>query len=161
LVMDEWKGRLPNKQQAEAWGWRMDRRRRHKRSRITRMDTISMSQGDTRNGTSPHIQPLTSLASGEEIYLRTPDNPKLDGALATVEEVHHWGAHVLTPAAATGRFRALFSEMVRLNTSSSSSSNGKDQGFTGECCNTCGSFRMKRTGVCSTCQDCGTSGGCA
>jgi ClpX C4-type zinc finger len=31
--------------------------------------------------------------------------------------------------------------------------------FTGDMCNDCGSFRMVRTGTCSTCLDCGGGGG--
>lgn len=32
--------------------------------------------------------------------------------------------------------------------------------YTGEVCIECGGVRMIRTGICSTCLDCGTSGGC-
>lgn len=34
-------------------------------------------------------------------------------------------------------------------------------GYTGETCRRCGSFAMRRTGACSTCEACGESGGCA
>ena len=34
-------------------------------------------------------------------------------------------------------------------------------GFTGDTCDKCGSFSIIRTGSCTTCQDCGSSGGCA
>lgn len=35
-------------------------------------------------------------------------------------------------------------------------------GYTGNSCSDCGSFAMKRTGVCETCEGCGsTSGGCS
>jgi hypothetical protein len=35
-------------------------------------------------------------------------------------------------------------------------------GFTGECCDACGNFRVVRTGTCSVCLDCGSSlGGCS
>ena len=35
-------------------------------------------------------------------------------------------------------------------------------GFTGECCDSCGNFRVVRTGTCSVCLDCGSSlGGCS
>ena len=34
--------------------------------------------------------------------------------------------------------------------------------LTGDCCQDCGSFAMVRTGVCTTCQACGSSsGGCS
>jgi len=32
--------------------------------------------------------------------------------------------------------------------------------YTGEHCDNCGGLEMVRTGACSTCQQCGTSGGC-
>ncbi len=36
------------------------------------------------------------------------------------------------------------------------------RGYTGNSCQDCGSFAMKRTGVCETCEACGsTSGGCS
>ena len=35
-------------------------------------------------------------------------------------------------------------------------------GYTGDCCQTCGGFAMRRTGTCLTCEACGsTSGGCS
>ena len=35
-------------------------------------------------------------------------------------------------------------------------------GYTGDVCQTCGEFRMKRSGTCLTCEACGsTSGGCS
>lgn len=38
----------------------------------------------------------------------------------------------------------------------------RDIGYTGDTCQSCGSTRVKRTGTCAVCEDCGTSvGGCA
>lgn len=34
------------------------------------------------------------------------------------------------------------------------------EGYTGDQCSTCSGLRMQRTGTCSRCLDCGTSGGC-
>ena len=34
------------------------------------------------------------------------------------------------------------------------------QGFTGDCCDSCGTFTMKRSGTCLTCANCGTTSGC-
>lgn len=36
----------------------------------------------------------------------------------------------------------------------------ESSGYSGDECDMCGSMRMRRTGVCLTCEDCGTSGGC-
>jgi ribonucleoside-diphosphate reductase alpha chain len=33
-------------------------------------------------------------------------------------------------------------------------------GYTGSICDQCGSLRMRRTGTCETCMDCGNAGGC-
>ncbi|MDH7515826.1 MAG: vitamin B12-dependent ribonucleotide reductase [Bacteroidota bacterium] len=35
------------------------------------------------------------------------------------------------------------------------------QGYTGEMCGACGSPRMKRSGTCTVCEDCGTTNGCS
>lgn len=51
------------------------------------------------------------MSHGQIVKLVTPDNPRLDGAEALVVEVKEWGCHVETSASATGRFRALWSEM--------------------------------------------------
>lgn len=93
------------------------------------------------------------LSPGNRVRLVVPENARLHGAPAVVESVEPWGAFVRTEAAATGRFRAASAEMVVMDT------NGA--GYTGDCCAVCGSSRMVRTGACATCQECGTSGGCA
>ena len=36
----------------------------------------------------------------------------------------------------------------------------KQQGYTGDICSICGSSKMRRTGKCDTCEECGTTGGC-
>lgn len=97
---------------------------------------------------------LSRPKPGERVRLSTPDNPRLDGAGATVAELFDWGALVRTSAAGSGQFRAAWVEMVPL-----AGLNGAT-GFTGEVCNDCGGLRMVRSGACSTCQDCGASGGC-
>lgn len=35
------------------------------------------------------------------------------------------------------------------------------QGYTGDCCTTCGQFRMKQSGHCLVCDGCGTTTGCS
>ena len=37
----------------------------------------------------------------------------------------------------------------------------QQQGYTGDQCDHCSSMRMKRTGHCMTCEDCGTTTGCS
>jgi hypothetical protein len=36
----------------------------------------------------------------------------------------------------------------------------REQGFTGNPCQQCGGLRLKRSGTCETCQDCGWNAGC-
>jgi len=43
----------------------------------------------------------------------------------------------------------------------SSAGQAKGMGYTGDACSKCGSMRMKRSGTCGVCEDCGTSGGCS
>lgn len=49
---------------------------------------------------------------GCRVCIVTPDNPKLHNTLGTVLEIEEWGCHLDAPAAESGRFRALWSEMV-------------------------------------------------
>lgn len=87
------------------------------------------------------------MREGDDVLLEVPENPRLQHARATVEAVTPWGAHVLTEAAATGRFRALFSEM-------------RSYALAGEVCDVCGSPDLLRAGSCLVCASCGTSTGC-
>jgi hypothetical protein len=92
---------------------------------------------------------------GDKVILNTPDNPRLHSTVATITELTEWGAHVETPAAATGQFRAALSEMVLPH------ANGRTKStLTGDVCPTCGGINMARSGACLTCQDCGSTSGC-
>ena len=77
-----------------------------------------------------------------------PGSP-LDGKIGTVAERTPWGAHVKTASAAAGEVRAAYSEMEELGE------------FTGECCSFCGGVSVRRCGVCSVCENCGTTSGCS
>ena len=74
-----------------------------------------------------------------------------------MRELTCWGAILDCPAAATGRFRALWSEML---SETNGHDGGRELGYTGSACNQCGGSRMVRVGACESCQDCGTSTGC-
>lgn len=97
---------------------------------------------------------MSTIKQGVEVTLHTPDNPRLHGAPAVVERVTDWGAHVRTPASATGKYRALFSEMLVGGPAPGAT------GYSGDFCSTCGGDRMRRTGSCLTCDDCGANSGC-
>jgi hypothetical protein len=120
---------------------------------------------------------VTQFLVGERVVLDCPDNPHLDGTVAWVESMESWGAHLRAPHAATGKCRALFSEMIPFpeatvaptpppvraaDTRDRADERAREAGYSGDACSACGSFRMKRTGVCLCCEDCGsTSGGCS
>lgn len=110
------------------------------------------------------------LSVGDRVRLRTPDNPILDGLAATVAELTAWGARVVVERDRTeryptglGTYRALTEELTpyaEVNGPARARVQARDQGYTGDVCHCCGSIKMVRTGACSACQDCGTSGGC-
>lgn len=117
------------------------------------------------------------LQPGSKVRLVTPDNLRLDGAEAVVAEVTAWGAHVRTPAAATGRFRALAAEMcpdgpellavtatpeaVETPVDLRYPHRAKELGYSGDACPHCGGFKMRRNGSCLLCDDCGSASGCS
>ncbi len=116
------------------------------------------------------------LRVGDRVRVNTPENTRLHDAEGTVEALERWGAVLALPAAAAGRFRALWSEMERSTPAHRSDAHASGAGqqpapaptvaaerktAVGFFCDTCGGANMTRTGTCLTCQDCGTSsGGC-
>ncbi len=97
------------------------------------------------------------IQPGSRVRLLTPDNPRLHGATAQVVQIEEWGAHVLTSAAGSGRFRAFWHEMEPLG----ENGHAKAQGYTGDVCDQCGGSSMKRNGSCLVCADCGSTSGCS
>jgi hypothetical protein len=93
---------------------------------------------------------IQDVRVGVTVVLRVPENPRLNGTNATVQATTEWGAHLSAPAAATGKFRALWSEIEFI-----------EQSPIGDPCPTCGGLNLVRCGACLTCQDCGTSSGCS
>lgn len=108
------------------------------------------------------------LAKGTAVTLYTPDNPRLHGASAVIVEPTEWGAIVETEASGSGQYRASHDEMVIVETNGHKSESSlpgqrgvaRQQGYTGDACDVCGSFRVLRSGPCLKCEECGTSGGC-
>lgn len=103
--------------------------------------------------------------AGDKVRLNVPENLQLHGAEAVVESPTPWGAHVLTAAAGTGRFRALHSEMrgdapELLAHPAASVAPPSTFTYTGQTCSCCGSLNLRPNGPCLTCQECGTSTGC-
>jgi hypothetical protein len=125
-----------------------------------------------------------NLQPGREVRLNVPENERLHLQPATILETTEYGARVSCKAAATGEFRALFTEMIVDNAAGASSSgkhsnvssnikphsaNGQhkidrkqavESGYTGDVCDVCGGLRLTRNGPCVKCEDCGASGGC-
>lgn len=52
------------------------------------------------------------IQPGSRVRLNVPENLQLHGAPGIVRQMASWGAYVDTTAAATGQFRALWSEMI-------------------------------------------------
>lgn len=105
-----------------------------------------------------------TLKVGALVRLDLPENLRLHGALAMIESLTEYGAHVKCDAAGSGRFRALFSEMMpyaQVNGPKRAAVQARDEGYSGDACDTCGSFRMKRNGSCLACCDCGSTSGCS
>jgi len=119
---------------------------------------------------------------GDTVRLNCPTNTTLHGAEAVISELTPWGAHVWTIASATGRFRALFSEMLPAGpellpecakgvevthlgpidaATVKVGRNGVNLGYSGDMCDVCGSAKMIRNGSCLLCQDCGSTTGCS
>jgi hypothetical protein len=99
-----------------------------------------------------------SLRIGQHVLLDTPDNPRLHRVEAVVESLESWGAHVRCAKAATGKFRALFSEMLVF---SKNYVGRVEEGYTGDICDRCGSSRIVRNGSCLLCRECGETSGCS
>lgn len=104
---------------------------------------------------------------GDTVVIVAPENPRLHGSRATVIEPTDWahlpgeavaGYLLDAPAAATGRFRALDSEVVAAPDSTQAA---RASGYTGDICSHCNGSRMVRNGACLLCQDCATSSGCS
>lgn len=108
---------------------------------------------------------MTQFLVGERVVLDC-DNPFLDGRPAVVLALTEYGA-VVSTGVGSGQWRALLSELVPCRESVTAARDRPDErareaGYSGDACSACGSFRMKRTGVCLCCEDCGsTSGGCS
>lgn len=103
------------------------------------------------------------LRIGEKVTLNTPENPTLHNKNAVVRILTAYGAVVFCEASKTKQFRALFAEMEPVNQASVGEIVALPeikQGYSGNVCGRCGGLRMKRTGTCVTCEDCGENEGC-
>lgn len=110
-----------------------------------------------------------TLRPADRVKLILPDNLHLDGQLAVVAAITDYGAYVITKVG-SGCFRALFSEMVKLEETNGSTRKARkvvpetlyavEMGYTGDLCETCGCLTMKRVGTCLTCDNCGSTSGC-
>lgn len=97
---------------------------------------------------------------GDLVILNVPENPTLHRTRAKVRELTEWGAHLFAEAAKTLQFRALYEEMEPLHRANGEMSSAVEMGYTGDVCPSCGGLRMKRSGTCTTCEDCGSTSGC-
>ena len=96
------------------------------------------------------------FTAGDRYRLRT-DNARLHGREVRVMYATEYGAVVAT-GVGSGEYRAAADELVPLPPEPKN--DAKEQGYTGNTCDRCGSSRMMRAGACETCLECGTAGGC-
>ncbi len=105
---------------------------------------------------------------GETVLLigTDPPNSVLEGMAVTVSHRTRYGAVVATEVG-SGQYRAHFHEMVRphilngkYDADNTHSEMARDMGYTGDVCAGCGSMRVRRSGSCLQCDECGQSGGC-
>jgi hypothetical protein len=103
----------------------------------------------------------TTYRRGDTVTINDPDNPRLHGAKGMVRRVVYGEVpvyHVSTPAAATGWYRALAEELVP---AAGSINEAREQGWTGDQCPQCSSYKMRRNGSCLLCSECGSTTGCS
>jgi hypothetical protein len=100
---------------------------------------------------------MTEIKTGRLVKLKTPDNPRLHGSLAIVRLIESWGVHVDTPAAASGKYRALFSEIELVEEVHKVPVGG----YIGDPCEECGQLTLRRNGSCLLCDSCGRTSGCS
>ena len=60
-----------------------------------------------------------------------------------------------------GRAKAVLDREARSAKAPSAAEQAKWKGYEGDPCGTCHSFTLKRTGVCVTCDTCGSNSGCS
>jgi len=60
----------------------------------------------------PRSEYDTEIVVGCRVCIVTPDIPQMHNTYGVVLAIEPWGCHLEAPAAASGRFRALWSEMV-------------------------------------------------
>lgn len=101
----------------------------------------------TQDTTRPHL--------GSTVRFHTPDNPYTHRQLGEVIGIEEWGAHCATSATATGRFRAAWCEMTLVVQQDSVTA-----GYTGDVCPKCQGTRLRHSGACLLCDDCGETSGC-
>lgn len=98
-----------------------------------------------------------TLKRGDTVTIREPDNSRLDGTRAMVMEVTDYGYLLAADAAATGRWRALASEVEPAG----EVHRAREAGYEGDPCGNCGALRLRRNGSCLLCDNCGTTTGCS
>jgi ribonucleoside-diphosphate reductase alpha chain len=105
----------------------------------TKFEPAGMVQG------SPHVKTTTSII--DYIFRE----------LAVTYLGRHELAHVKPEETAPSTSGGMVSSSAGLGGSVSS----VEQGYDGEACTTCGHMTLRRTGTCTVCDTCGTSGGCS
>ncbi len=97
---------------------------------------------------------------GDAVIIHTPDNKRLHMTRAFITELTEWGAHLEVSSSASGTFRASWSEMKPIP-KTTASLEARHKGYSENPCMTCGSFTLRRSGTCYTCDTCSNTSGCS
>jgi hypothetical protein len=124
---------------------------------------VGIDRESLKRGAAVVLFPLTGGIEGEPA-----PNPRLYGQPALVVAVTAWGA-VVQPMDGGPTFRAGWDEMKLQggdedgreaadpgrNGSMNGSYRPRDMGYTGDICPRCGSSKVRRSGKCAVCEECG------
>lgn len=102
----------------------------------------------------------TAFVKDAKVRINNPEIPQ-HGKEVVVEQVESWGCHLTGTGVGTGKYRALWSEMVLLDSKEGRVQLAREMGYTSDICPTCQAMTMKRNGSCLLCDSCGQSSGCS
>lgn len=102
----------------------------------------------------------TSYHLNQRVRVNEPGNPRVHGKIGTIFEIYDWGVRLALPAATTGEYRCLWTEIEPVNDIPTVPHGGYE--IPGYSCDDCGCIEFRRSGTCLTCMNCGkASGGCS
>lgn len=101
---------------------------------------------------------IVELAAGRAAGKNAPQRPANGQVIALPVDPPNGHTNGHAPARSIASLSTELGTVVHVATTNAAA---KDAGFTGNSCGTCGSLRMRGTGRCEFCADCGTQAGCS